>query len=145
MDIQKFKAGERVEVIEQAGDSPPIGSKGKVIKGGSYTVVEFDEEFDNGTTCDGLTKANQGYSLQEEWLEIEGEVRPITHIVLYCKDSDPHVICRGEEEVKATLKKLWNNRDVVKTSIRVFEAKELTFELDVKLFGFKKEIKIKEK
>ena len=146
MEMSKFKKGERIEVVEQEGNSPPIGSKGKVVYIKEYNsiVVEFDDTQEYGNTCGGYTKANHGYTLSQDKLELEGEVKPVTHIVTYCKSSDPHIICRGEEEARKTIKKLWNDKDVVKTSIRVFEAKELSFEFDIKFFGLKKEVKIKQ-
>jgi len=111
---KKFKVGDRIHNIQK-----PNGSN----NGGKFgTVSEIKEDmvvvkYDDGTRGQDAPPYDA--------YELAKPLPPPKFLLVYCLEEDPVEEFQTIAEVKARIKVLWKNPNLVKDSIKVYEIKKM--------------------
>ena len=113
--MSEFKVGDKVRRIKDNHGGMKKGDIGTVVSSDSIDT-ELKEFGDSGVT----------HMTSNLELVKKGKQPKVTHLIIYdLTDRDPVIYCYSSKELKKELSKLYDNSDVIQSSIKVYEIKKV--------------------
>ncbi len=110
----EFKVGDKVERIDLPDMKGKVCIVTKISDEGQY--IYYKEENGEDNDCNG----------HPEDFKLIKNCRKLTHLIIYkLTDKDPTIYCYGQKQMKEELNKLYDNEDVIQTSIKVYEIRKV--------------------